>query len=125
MNAIPVVALRSALFALLFYFFTTLCVLACVLAAFVSAPLMRRIVTLWGQIHRSLCRYVLGQRIRIVGDLPREPQLYVFKHEVDIRDDRHPLPVCRAGGNRKAGADRHSRLGLGRASARRYRPEAG
>ncbi|MCH4151645.1 MAG: 1-acyl-sn-glycerol-3-phosphate acyltransferase [Sphingobium sp.] len=81
MNAIPVVALRSALFALLFYFFTTLCVLACVLAAFVSAPLMRRIVTLWGQIHRSLCRYVLGQRIRIVGDLPREPQLYVFKHE--------------------------------------------
>ncbi|MDQ4420745.1 lysophospholipid acyltransferase family protein [Sphingobium sp. DEHP117] len=72
---------RSVLFALLFYTTTTFFVLLCALCAPFSARAMRRCVRLWGQTHRVLCRVVLGQKVRIIGTLPQEPLLFVFKHE--------------------------------------------
>lgn len=81
MNSTPVLILRSLLFALLFYPVTALFVLMCALSSIASAPLMRRCVSLWGHIHRLLCRVALGQRVRIVGSLPQKPMLFVFKHE--------------------------------------------
>ncbi len=72
---------RSVLFALLFYPATAFFVLLCGLWSPFSARIMRRCVRLWGQTHRLLCRVVLGQKIRIIGTLPQEPLLFVFKHE--------------------------------------------
>ena len=81
MNSLPVLVLRSLLFALFFYPVTALFVSTCALTSLLSARLMRRVVRLWGFSHRWLCRIVLGQKIRIVGALPQEPMLFVFKHE--------------------------------------------
>ncbi len=81
MNSLPILFLRSLLFALLFYSVTALFVIICALTSLVSARLMRRAARLWGYIHRGLCRVVLGQRVQIVGTLPQEPMFFVFKHE--------------------------------------------
>ena len=72
---------RSLVFMLFFYPVTALFVLLCALFAPFSARMLRRCGRLWGQTHRVLCRVVLGQRVRILGTLPQEPMLYVFKHE--------------------------------------------
>lgn len=80
-TSLPVLFLRSSLFALLFYPVTALFVLLCALSAPLSARLMRRCVRLWGFSHRLLCRVVLGQKVRIVGALPEGQKLFVFKHE--------------------------------------------
>lgn len=76
-----IVGLRSLLFALLFYPLTALCVAGCALMAPFSPRMLRRVARLWGFINRLLCRVILGQRIEIIGTLPQEPILYVFKHE--------------------------------------------
>ena len=72
---------RSVLFALHFYPLTALTVAACGVAGLFSARLLRRVARLWGFIHRVLCRFVLGQKVRIIGTVPTEPVLIVFKHE--------------------------------------------
>lgn len=76
-----VAGVRSLVFMLFFYPVTALFVLLCALFAPFSARMLRRCGRLWGQTHRVLCRVVLGQRVRILGTLPQEPMLYVFKHE--------------------------------------------
>lgn len=73
--------LRSLLFAPLFYTGTVLCVALAGVGALVSERLMRAAVNGWGWQHRVLARLVLGQKIRVIGDLPCGPMLYVFKHE--------------------------------------------
>lgn len=73
--------LRSLLFAPLFYAGTVICVLLAGAGALVSDRLMRAAVNGWGWQHRLLARFVLGQKIRVIGDLPQGPMLYVFKHE--------------------------------------------
>ena len=76
----PVLFIRSLLFAILFYTLTLVHVLAAIAAMTFSEPLARKIVRSWGQMHRLLCRWVLGQRIRIIGTIPEEAALYIFKH---------------------------------------------
>lgn len=76
-----VAAVRSIVFALLFYPLTALAVLGCALAGLLSARLLRRVARLWGFTHRILCRFVLGQKVRVIGTVPAEPVLIVFKHE--------------------------------------------
>jgi 1-acyl-sn-glycerol-3-phosphate acyltransferase len=46
-----------------------------------APKLGRATIRFWAWSHRMLCRFVLGQRIRIIGELTDEPRLYVFKHE--------------------------------------------
>lgn len=77
----PLLALRSLLFALIFYPASA----ALVLIALALIPLgqrpMRAAIRFWGRMHRFLCHILLGQKVRIEGDLPQGPMLYVFKHE--------------------------------------------
>lgn len=41
----------------------------------------RAFVKFWAWSHRIMCRFILGHKIHIIGDLPNAPILYVFKHE--------------------------------------------
>ncbi len=80
MNA-PLLLLRSLLFALVFYPVTVVYVIAGALANLLSERALRRVVIGWGHAHRLLCRAVLGQKVRVAGDIPKGRMLYVFKHE--------------------------------------------
>lgn len=73
--------IRSTLFAVIFYSMTIPFVVAAALIAPVSERLMQRVATAWCYFHRWSCRILLGQKIRVIGDLPKEPMLFVFKHE--------------------------------------------
>jgi 1-acyl-sn-glycerol-3-phosphate acyltransferase len=75
------VLLRSLLFSLFFYPFSTFPVLA----AFLSVPLGRDAVIgssrRWARFHRFCARYILGIRSRVEGRLPQGPVLVAIKHE--------------------------------------------
>lgn len=77
----PILWLRSALFAVIFYSLTVLWVIASVIAGLFSTRAMRSIVTGWGYAHRYCCLILLGQRVRIEGALPEGACFVVFKHE--------------------------------------------
>ncbi len=77
----PLIFLRSVLFALVFYSATPLWVLAALVAAPFSPRLLRRIASSWCLFHRLCARILLGQKVRVIGTMPDEPVLYAFKHE--------------------------------------------
>lgn len=73
--------IRSLLFAAIFYpgsaaFVLTL-LIAFPFASWVAVPIGRG----WSRFHQRCCRWLLGQRLRIVGEMPDGPYLYAFKHE--------------------------------------------
>ena len=74
-------ALRSLAFALVFYGLS----LFWVLWALLAAPFGERAVifaaTRWGRFHRACVRILLAQKVEVVGTLPTEPMLCIFKHE--------------------------------------------
>ncbi|MGD9810115.1 MAG: lysophospholipid acyltransferase family protein [Sphingobium sp.] len=75
------IAIRSFLFAAAFYLLSVLWVLAAALVAPLSERTFRSVISGWGWMHRTLCRVLLGQRVKVEGILPDEPMLFVFKHE--------------------------------------------
>lgn len=81
MEFVPLLWLRSLLYAALFYGLTPLWVLGSAIAAPFSERALQAVVTSWGWFHRLMCRIVLGQKVRIEGVLPDEPCFFVFKHE--------------------------------------------
>lgn len=72
---------RSIIFWILFGIASVIASLGGVLFLKIAPPLGRAFVTFWASSHRMLCLLVLGQRVRIIGDMPNQPLLYVFKHE--------------------------------------------
>ncbi len=86
-----VAVMRSAIFWLGF----VLCSSTNSIAAVLAMPFSRRAVVAcvrgWSRWHRWLCRYVLGQRIIVEGDMPDGPYLYVFKHESAFETIEQPL----------------------------------
>lgn len=73
--------LRSLAFAFIFYVGTFFWVVAA-LAMLPFAP--RAILTVargWSRYHRLCARILLGQKVRVIGTLPRGPALIVLKHE--------------------------------------------
>ncbi|RVT43834.1 lysophospholipid acyltransferase family protein [Sphingobium algorifonticola] len=74
-------ALRSIAFALVFYGLS----LFWVLWAILIAPFGERAVifaaTRWSRFHRGCARLLLGQKVEVIGTLPTEPMLCIFKHE--------------------------------------------
>ncbi|HZV18118.1 MAG TPA: lysophospholipid acyltransferase family protein [Sphingobium sp.] len=74
-------AVRSALFALLFYGLTLPFVLTALLVAPLGWRCIAAVATAWAWLHRLLARWILGQRIVIEGTLPEQPQLLICKHE--------------------------------------------
>ena len=73
--------LRSLLFYAVFYCGTVLCVLA----AFFSLPFgkvfFRWTVDLWAKYHRLCVNCILGIKVEVKGELPREGSLVAVKHE--------------------------------------------
>ena len=76
-----ITALRSLVFMLIFYSGSLLLVLAALAVAWpwpVGVPV---VATAWGRFHRFCARWILGQKVRIEGELPLGNYLYIVKHE--------------------------------------------
>lgn len=74
-------AIRSLAFALVFYGGTFLWVLAALCASLIGRGPLRSVVSGWGWFHRCCARLLLGQKVVVIGVLPDEPMLFIFKHE--------------------------------------------
>lgn len=73
--------LRSFAFMLLFYAGSACFVLGALLTGLFSPRSIPCVATLWSRFHRSAARWLLGQKIRMEGELPHGPYLYILKHE--------------------------------------------
>ncbi len=81
MSLMPILFLRSLLFAIAFYTASLIHVVsALVLTPLGTGPLYR-IVQSWSSTHRFLCRWLLGQKVVVEGILPEGQHFYVLKHE--------------------------------------------
>jgi 1-acyl-sn-glycerol-3-phosphate acyltransferase len=75
------VAVRSLLFAVLFYSATLLWVLAGIVATLFGRRPTLAVVLSWVGVHRWLTRYVLGIVTDIEGTIPDGPHLIAVKHQ--------------------------------------------
>lgn len=74
-------ALRSLAFLILFYGGSVPFVLTALVASWVRPAAVRPIARRWAGFHRLCTNWILGQRVRVEGVLPRGAYLYVIKHE--------------------------------------------
>jgi len=74
-------ALRSALFALLFYGWTVVAVLLSFPVSLFGTRAIRRWAHGWCLAHRFLARWILGIRSRVEGRPPAGPALVAVKHQ--------------------------------------------
>ncbi|HYX45552.1 MAG TPA: lysophospholipid acyltransferase family protein [Sphingomicrobium sp.] len=74
-------ALRSLLYAAIFYPATALWVLVGVPASLLGRGPTLAIVLSWVDFHHWLARYILGIRVRIEGEIPRGTLLIAVKHQ--------------------------------------------
>ncbi|WP_088183460.1 lysophospholipid acyltransferase family protein [Sphingobium sp. Z007] len=74
-------ALRSLLFTLVFYVGSLFIVLSALLASWFMLSSVLPIATVWSRYHRWCAHWLLGQRVRVDGELPIGPYLYIIKHE--------------------------------------------
>lgn len=74
-------ALRSLLFAAIFYPATALFVLACFVAILFGERAMQSVVLAWTDFHHWLARLLLGIRTEVVGSIPPGPHLIAVKHQ--------------------------------------------
>lgn len=74
-------AMRSLLFAAMFYSATVLCVLAGIGASLFGTRPTLAVVVIWVNINRWLAEHVLGIRSRIIGAIPPGPHLIAVKHQ--------------------------------------------
>jgi 1-acyl-sn-glycerol-3-phosphate acyltransferase len=84
-NEVPfsriVTFVRSLLFMLLFYGLTIPLLVAAVIACVIGWRAIVPVGMAWSWMHRLLARVVLGQKVVVEGELPREAQFVVIKHE--------------------------------------------
>ncbi len=83
--------LRSILFWLLFFLMSSVASIGAVIALPISHRATIWFVRLWARFHRLICRFVLGHRIVVEGDMPDSPVLYVFKHESAFETIEQPM----------------------------------
>ena len=76
-----ITALRSLVFMLIFYSGSLLLVLAALAVAWPWPAGVPVVATAWGRFHRFCARWILGQKVRIEGELPLGHNLYIVKHE--------------------------------------------
>ncbi|MDB5668192.1 MAG: 1-acyl-sn-glycerol-3-phosphate acyltransferase [Alphaproteobacteria bacterium] len=74
-------ALRSLIFMIVFYAVSVVIVLLTVPVAAFGRPALRRHVLGWVVFHSWCCRWILGIRTRIEGEIPAEPVLFAAKHQ--------------------------------------------
>ena len=77
----PVTAIRSLLFVIVFYAGSFGFVLTAMLLGWTAPGAVQAIATAWSRFHRRCARWLLGQRVVVQGDLPLGPYLYIVKHE--------------------------------------------
>jgi len=77
----PVTALRSLVYALIFYPATVLWVLVGVIASLFGGRATLAIVLSWVKLHHWLVANVLAIRIRVEGQIPAGPHLIAVKHQ--------------------------------------------
>ena len=74
-------ALRSLLYAAIFYPVTVVLVLVGIVASLFGRRATRSVVLRWVEFHHWLVTYVLGIRIRVVGHVPSGSHLIAVKHQ--------------------------------------------
>jgi 1-acyl-sn-glycerol-3-phosphate acyltransferase len=74
-------ALRSLLYAAIFYPATVLWVLAGLVATLFGRKPTLAVVLCWADLHHWLARHVLGIRLHVEGEIPTGPQLVAVKHQ--------------------------------------------
>jgi 1-acyl-sn-glycerol-3-phosphate acyltransferase len=74
-------ALRSLLYAVIFYPMTVIWVLAGIVSPLLGPRATLRIVLSWTDVHHWLAEHVLGIHARVEGELPPGPHLIAVKHE--------------------------------------------
>jgi 1-acyl-sn-glycerol-3-phosphate acyltransferase len=74
-------AIRSAVFAFVFYLATVLFVLAALACVPFSAEGVRVVAVAWARFHRRCATHILGIRTRIEGKLPEGTVLVAAKHQ--------------------------------------------
>ncbi|MDZ3831986.1 MAG: lysophospholipid acyltransferase family protein [Sphingopyxis sp.] len=83
--------IRSILFWIAFVLMSSICSIGAVVSLPVSHHATRWFVRLWARFHRLICQLLLGQRIRVEGEMPDIPVLYVFKHESAFETVEQPM----------------------------------
>jgi 1-acyl-sn-glycerol-3-phosphate acyltransferase len=83
--------LRSLLFWVAFVLGSTISSVVGVIVSPFSRRAVVASVRAWSWWHRFTCRYILGQKIRIIGEMRDGPFLYVFKHESAFETIEQPL----------------------------------
>ncbi|BAV65179.1 lysophospholipid acyltransferase family protein [Sphingobium cloacae] len=78
---IVITALRSLAFLLVFYGGSLLFVLTAIIAHWIAPRAVLSVAAAWSRFHRRCVRWLLGQRVRVEGDLPQGAYLYILKHE--------------------------------------------
>jgi len=81
MTSMPLILLRSLLFAFAFYSASVIHVLTALALTPLGTGPLYRIVQSWSSTHRFLCRWLLGQKVVVEGSLPEGQHFYVVKHE--------------------------------------------
>jgi 1-acyl-sn-glycerol-3-phosphate acyltransferase len=74
-------AIRSILFMVVFYGGTVLAVLLALPVALLGRRALRTYARGWSGFHGGCCRWILGIRTRIEGEVPRGPVLVAAKHQ--------------------------------------------
>jgi 1-acyl-sn-glycerol-3-phosphate acyltransferase len=74
-------ALRSLLYALVFYPGSVLYVLVGILMIPLGRGPVRRVADAWAGFNRACARFLLGIRSRVEGNVPRGPVLVAVKHQ--------------------------------------------
>ena len=74
-------ALRSLLYAAIFYPATAVFVLACFVAILFGQRPMRSVVIAWTDFHHWLAERLLGIRSQVIGAIPPGPYLIAVKHQ--------------------------------------------
>ena len=73
--------LRSALYLLFFFGGSAIYVSIAFIGSLVSVRLMRWIVRKWSRYQAFCVRWILGVKVKIEGEIPSKPVLFVMKHE--------------------------------------------
>jgi 1-acyl-sn-glycerol-3-phosphate acyltransferase len=72
---------RSLVFYAVFYLGSVPLVMASVVSGYLGQRALRRMVRTWSGYHRLCCRWLLGIRVVIEGEMPNEGVLVAVKHE--------------------------------------------
>lgn len=83
--------IRSILFWIAFVIMSSISSIGAVISLPISHHATIFFVRIWAQFHRLICRFLLGHKIVVEGDMPDAPVLYVFKHESAFETVEQPM----------------------------------